>query len=70
MCIVGGKLRVNCVARRKQAARAGKVGDIGGLFAGKDRVTFKTHLLCVFDLTIPVGPFNQSNRYQIALLIG
>ena len=36
MGVVGGKLRIDAVGHGQKLAGIGDVGDVGGLFAGKD----------------------------------
>ena len=59
---MGSKLGVQHVARLQQLDGTGFVANIGGRFAGKDRVMVKAFLLGGFDFGIPVSPFYQPHH--------
>ncbi len=62
MRVVGGELRVAERPQREQPPRAGEIGDIGRDLAGVDRVPVEPALLGTFDLTVPIGPFDEADH--------
>lgn len=52
--VVRGEHRIQRIAVREHAARAGQIRHVGILLAGKDRVAGVTFDLCALDLRVPV----------------
>ncbi len=60
--VVGCELAVDRRSVRKQAARAGEVGQVRGRLAREDRVVGEAPFLRALDLGIPVRALDQSGR--------
>jgi hypothetical protein len=68
--VVGGKLRIKPRPLRQQLAHAGDIAKVGHGFAGKDRVIRQAAFLRPFDLSIPVGAFNEPHSETAAKGLG
>ena len=64
--IVRGEHRVDGVAGRQHAARAGQVAHVGVGLAGEHRVAVVTLGLGLLDLAVPVGALHQAHRHAPA----
>ncbi len=62
MGIVGCELRIELRAVAKQVAGTGKVADIGGDLAGKQRIAGEALFLRALHLGVPVGALDQPDR--------
>ena len=62
------KLWVHRVAGSQQGAGAGQVRHVGVVFVGEHRVVRQPHFLRAFDLSVPVGPFDQAAHQLDAVL--
>ena len=68
--IVGGELRIECIARREQGARTRDIRHIRARLEREDGIIAEPRFLTALDLRIPIGAFDKAHGNAAAMAAG